>query len=403
MNRLPHIAIFFAAIILVAADEKDKQPKITLEKVRVQVKKAAEICRTTKPPTKPVVKEQGGYLDAIQPILSQGKKALPKLQKLLSSEKLDLFEKHVMRIIIERIKYPSRFQKITPHLLPYKGNPLDDLKKSVRDQDRRHVHGLFHEPWYIKSPAYDVELLHKDYSDLIKEYANVYQEINAAGKLLWKDAQASKQRDEKALKSVLKSYSVKIGTLRTRHRIPYSNFNKLVDISPYIDPIFTDQLRFNPVYRLAWEEAMVRPFPFPKKYEYLWIVSKIDNPESAPSVAEFLRQTLVHPHRRSEVLDLSNLPFTCEALGRWASHDNAIVISELLASVKGEGKSKLEIHMGANFSKSKKWKDIITKIKMDPKMNEHSMRLDAAIKAYAKYMEPLNKSIKKKVEHPLKK
>jgi len=423
MYRLPHIVVLFASILLVAADKKEEQHQITLDKVRVHVKKAAEICRTTQPPRKPhshqpFPVEPGGYFKTIEPVVSAGKKAEVLLIKLIQSKELDSFETRIARILLMRIKEPELFQKVEPYLKPFADNPLVEIQKGITFSVAPPRH------WYIDTKPFRLELLHPDLRRKAEKHARVYKEIEDTGKKLWDDIQSNmptkvsdRARDEEYPRAnskqlmILKSYRIRIRQIKRNHPEVGDDFKALASISFYkqnlrellpdnfsffypnkslseeIEEKKTRAHLFDPKYLLAWEEAMVRPFPDPIRLESFKIVSDIDDPGSAPSVGELFRQVTNNIHKRERKRPSSwTVGFKAlRTLAQWPSQETAIEVSELLKSTKDTLKQKTGNRFGYYLEGSNEWKEVLSSLENVPEMKEHLTRLKSTLKSYAEY------------------
>ena len=156
-----YFAPSLAINLLIVSIALGQDSKITLDKVRDHVKKAAEICRTVKPPMKPrfgkpFPGEPGEYMKTIEPVVSAGKPALSLLEKLIESGDLDTFEVKVAKILLERINDPDQFDLVKQYLKPFTDDPF--LK--LHDYGDYGVAPRKH--WSIHLKPFKLDLLHQD-------------------------------------------------------------------------------------------------------------------------------------------------------------------------------------------------------------------------------------------------
>jgi hypothetical protein len=338
--------------------------------VRAIIVKAADVLEKTPSPRPPQIKEAGDYLETIAPLLRAGKPALPALRRVARSEKYPPLETRLAEILIARIEYPERFEKIAPYLVPTAtSSPWDRYVPAVRSGASR---------WLPPLKPLTADLVHPD--------------DRAHWKACWDKFQALRESNEGRLAKVSSPeegralYEKMSGEAMRLHQ---ETMKKLRD-SKVALPI-PGQLwpRLDPAYQLAWEEGMLRPVPWASRRQLVFYAHLLGDPKVVATLGEVYRQATVQqfdPQSQDPTGASAGRSTVLDDMGLLLQpRENLSIFAHALQKVKVDAAlNAIRSDVGRWVENQPKYADALEALKKDPAcMAEYSL-LEKAIAQFDK-------------------
>jgi len=225
-------------------------------------------------------------------------------------------------------------------------------------------------------------MLHDDCRTAVKRHSDAYSQLTQ----LASQIAATAREDEDG--SLTPEECVKlddafddgVAAIRKKLKLSTDDIKLLVSSLPqnlYVSLRYCAERRLNLSHRLAWEEAMVRPLPWPLKLRIFHLVQGYGNPKSAIPLAELARQATFLGEGAAEAAYE-----VIDALLKHSDAESARALVYALALDQKQMHKNLRIYAGKTLVIHAGWQRCLEQIRKDPSRADDVKIMENAIQSY---------------------
>jgi len=296
------------------------------------------------------------------------------LSKLQADPTLNILQKRLGQIWLERNTHPKRFETVSPYAKAANLDPTQVLILAGRqapDQRRR-----------INLPRFSLALLHPDLVAATQAHPDIYQAALEMGEDIRQRAEAlvkEKGRDNQGLAQEYEKRMQALFDLAEDNPEMTKTIRDIVSAAqpPSYGATYPVPPRLNPDYLLAWEELTMQTPDLELKLKLVQLICEIDPISTMPCLGLVLEQTAAGWKAGNQSVTLNDMAtIILNHFRDFPSQSAAIALSNAIAFAQS-GPNPVRIPLGTQLD-SPHWQMVLRSLGSFPDGKPHVERLQNA-------------------------